>query len=88
MSSEDVKQLERRATAFGPKGESWGATWVHPNWGQYYSLSYLGMARGFVLAGDSAKAKRAFQYFFELWKDAEPDLPVLKRAKEEYAKLK
>jgi eukaryotic-like serine/threonine-protein kinase len=69
------------------KGANWGATWVHPNWGQYYSLSYLGMARGLALAGDSAKAKRAFQYFFELWKDADPDLPVLKRAKEDYAKL-
>jgi len=70
------------------KGANWGATWVHPNWGQYYSLSYLGLARGFALAGDSAKANRAFQYFFEVWKDADPDLPVLKRAKEEYAKLK
>jgi DNA-binding winged helix-turn-helix (wHTH) protein/tetratricopeptide (TPR) repeat protein len=70
------------------KGANWGATWVHPNWGQYYSLSYLGMARGFTLAGDSVKAKNAFESFFELWKDADPDLPVLKRAKEEYAKVK
>jgi eukaryotic-like serine/threonine-protein kinase len=70
------------------KGANWGATWVHPNWGQYYSLSYLGMARGFALAGDSPKARKAFQDFFELWKDADPDVPVLKRAKEEYAKLK
>jgi eukaryotic-like serine/threonine-protein kinase len=70
------------------KGANWGATWVHPNWGQYYSLSYLGMARGFALAGDSVKAKNAFENFFELWKDADPDLPVLKRVKEEYARLK
>ena len=69
------------------KGANWGATWIHPNWGQYYSLSYLGMARGFALAGDSVKARNAFENFFELWKDADPDLPVLKRAQEEYAKL-
>ena len=41
------------------KGASWGATWVHPNWGQYYSLSYLGMARGFALAREGAKAKKS-----------------------------
>ena len=52
------------------KGASWGATWVHPNWGQYYSLSYLGLARAFALAGDAAKAKKAFEYLFELWKDS------------------
>jgi hypothetical protein len=69
------------------KGASWGATWVHPNWGQYYSLSYLGMARGFALAGDNLKAKKAFENFFALWKDADPDIPVLKQAKAEDAKL-
>jgi len=69
------------------KGASWGATWVHPNWGQYYSLSYLGMARGFALAGETAKARRAYQDFFELWKNADSDVPVLKQAKAEYARL-
>jgi hypothetical protein len=69
------------------KGANWGATWNYPNWGQYYSLSYLGMARGFALAGDSAKAKKAFKSFFALWKDADLDIPVLKQAKTELAKL-
>jgi eukaryotic-like serine/threonine-protein kinase len=69
------------------KGASWGATWVHPNWGQYYSLSYLGLARGFALAGDTANATKAYQEFFELWKEADSDLPVLKQAEAEYAKL-
>jgi DNA-binding winged helix-turn-helix (wHTH) protein/tetratricopeptide (TPR) repeat protein len=69
------------------KGASWGATWVHPYWGQYYSLSYLGMARGFALAGDTPKAKKAFQDFLELWKDADPDIPIFKQAKTEYARL-
>jgi tetratricopeptide (TPR) repeat protein len=70
------------------KGANWGATWVHPNWGQYYSLAYLGMARGFALAGDSAKAGKAYQEFFDLWKDADPNIPALKQAKVEYAGLK
>jgi hypothetical protein len=70
------------------KGANWGATWIHPYWGQFYSLSYLGMARGSALAGDTAKAKKAFQDFFELWKDADPDLPILQQAKAEYAELR
>jgi len=70
------------------KGANWGATWVHPNWGQYYALSYLGMARGFALAGEFPKAKKAFQDFFELWKDADSDVPILRQAKAEYAGLK
>jgi tetratricopeptide (TPR) repeat protein len=69
------------------KGANWGATWRHAYWGQYFSLSYLGMARGFALAGDIAKAKMAFQDFFALWKDADPDVPVLLQAKAEYSKL-
>jgi eukaryotic-like serine/threonine-protein kinase len=69
------------------KGASWGATWVHPNWGLYYSLSYVGMARAYALAGDKAKSKKAFQDLFELWKDADPDIPILQQAQAEYAKL-
>jgi DNA-binding winged helix-turn-helix (wHTH) protein/tetratricopeptide (TPR) repeat protein len=69
------------------KGANWGSTWQHPNWGQFYSLSYLGMARGYALAGDTAKAKKAFQDFLDLWKVADPRIPVLKQAKAEYAKL-
>ncbi|HEY6340682.1 MAG TPA: protein kinase [Bryobacteraceae bacterium] len=70
------------------KGANWGATWIHPYWGQFYSLSYLGMARGFALAGDTAKARKAFEDFFVLWKDADPDIPILKQAKAEYSKLR
>ena len=67
-----------------------GANWymrVHTP-GQFYSLSYLDMARAFALAGDTAKAKQAFQDFLELWKDADPYLTILQRAKAEYAKLR
>ena len=70
------------------KGANWASGWRHPFWGQFYSPSYLGMARGFALAGDTAKARKAFQDFFELWKDADPDLPILQQAKAEYAKLR
>jgi eukaryotic-like serine/threonine-protein kinase len=70
------------------KGANWASDWRHPYQGQFYSLSYLGMARGFALAGDTAKAKKAFQDFLELWKDADPDLPILQQAKTEYAELR
>jgi len=51
------------------------------------ALAHLGVARAFVQSGDTAKAKRAYQDFFALWKDADPDVPILKEAKAEYAKL-
>ena len=69
------------------KGASWASTWRFPNWGLYYSISYLGLARAAVLAGDTAKARKAFKDLFELWKDADQDIPVLRQAKAEYAKL-
>jgi eukaryotic-like serine/threonine-protein kinase len=51
------------------------------------ALAHLGLARAFALSGDTAKANSAYQDFFALWKDADPDIPVLKQAKAEYAKL-
>lgn len=50
-------------------------------------LAYLGLGRAYVLQGDTAKAKAAYQDFFTLWKDADPGIPILKQAKAEYAKL-
>ena len=52
------------------------------------ALAHLGLGRANALAGDSAKAKTAYQNFFALWKNADPDIPILKQAKAEYAKLK
>ncbi len=69
------------------KGANWGSAWQHPYWGQFYSLSYLGLARASALAGDPAKAGKAYQDFLTLWKDADPDVPILKQAKAEYARL-
>jgi DNA-binding winged helix-turn-helix (wHTH) protein/Flp pilus assembly protein TadD len=52
------------------------------------ALAHLGVARSYVLAGDSTKARTAYQDFLTLWKDADPDIPILIAAKSEYAKLK
>jgi len=54
-------------------------------WG---ALARLGLARAYALQGDTAKAKAAYQDFLTLWKDADPDIPILIAAKAEYAKLK
>ncbi len=51
------------------------------------SLAQLGLARAYALQGDKAKARKAYDDFFALWKDADADLPLLKEAKAEYAKL-
>ncbi len=51
------------------------------------SLAHLEQARAYRQAGDTAKAKTAYQDFLTLWKDADPDIPILKQAKAEYAKL-
>jgi serine/threonine protein kinase/tetratricopeptide (TPR) repeat protein len=51
-------------------------------------LAHLGLARAYVLQGDTAKARAAYQDFLTLWKDADPDIPVLIAAKAEYGKLK
>ncbi|MFY9530541.1 MAG: protein kinase [Candidatus Acidiferrales bacterium] len=51
-------------------------------------LAHLGLARAYALQGDTAKARTAYQDFLALWKDADPDIPILEQAKSEYAKLK
>jgi Flp pilus assembly protein TadD len=51
------------------------------------SLARLQLGRAYVISGDTAKAKTAYQDFLTLWKDADPDVPILKEAKAEYAKL-
>jgi predicted Zn-dependent protease len=55
------------------------------NWGPLYPLSYVGLARATALAGDTARARKAYQDFFALWKDADPDVRVLIEARKEYA---
>jgi tetratricopeptide (TPR) repeat protein len=51
------------------------------------ALAHLQLGRAYVVSGDRSKAKSAYQDFLTLWKDADPDLPILKQAKAESAKL-
>jgi tetratricopeptide (TPR) repeat protein len=53
-------------------------------WG---ALARLGLARAYAVQGDTVKARAAYQDFLTLWTDADPDIPILKEAKAEYAKL-
>src|SRR6185436_7554783 len=51
------------------------------------ALAHLQLGRAFALSGDTIKAKAAYQDFLALWKDADPEVPTLRQAKAEYAKL-
>ena len=52
------------------------------------ALAHLQLGRAYALQGDIAKSRAAYQDFLTLWKDGDPDIPILKEAKVEYAKLK
>ena len=52
------------------------------------ALAHLQLGRAFALLGDKTKAKTAYQDFLTLWKDADPDIPILQQAKAEYAELR
>jgi len=52
------------------------------------ALARLQLGRAYVLAGDKTNARHAYLEFLELWKDADPDIPILKQAKLEYANLR
>ena len=52
------------------------------------ALAHVGLARAYAMQGDTAKAGAAYQDFLALWKNADPDIPILVAAKSEYAKLK
>ena len=51
------------------------------------ALAHLGFARAYAVQSDTIKAKAAYEDFLTLWKDADPDIPILRKAKAEYAKL-
>jgi serine/threonine protein kinase/tetratricopeptide (TPR) repeat protein len=51
------------------------------------ALAHLGLGRAYVLSGDTVKARGAYQDFLTLWKDADPDIAILKQVKAEYARL-
>ncbi len=66
------KVLDHRGTA--------AVSSLHP-------LAQLGLGRAWALAGDPQKSRQAYEAFLALWKDADPDIPVLQEARREYAKL-
>jgi eukaryotic-like serine/threonine-protein kinase len=51
------------------------------------ALAHLGLGRAYVLEGDTVKSRAAYEDFLKLWKDADPDIPVLQQAKAEYGRL-
>jgi eukaryotic-like serine/threonine-protein kinase len=51
------------------------------------ALAHLQIGRAYAMQGETAKARAAYQDFLTLWKDANPDVPILKEAKAEYGKL-
>ena len=52
------------------------------------ALAHLGLGRAYILQGDPTKARAAYQDFLALWKDVDPDIPILKQAEAEYAQLR
>jgi len=58
------------------------------NQGPQYSLAYLGLGRALALTGDTANTRQAYQDFLALWRDADPDVPMLIAARKEYAALR
>jgi serine/threonine protein kinase/predicted Zn-dependent protease len=52
------------------------------------ALAHLGLARAYAVSGDSEKARSAYQEFFALWKNADPNIPILQQARKEYAALR
>ena len=53
-----------------------------------WPLAHVGLARAYAASGNAAVSRKAHEDFFALWKDADPDVPVLVEAKREYAILK
>src|SRR5713101_8053759 len=56
-------------------------------WGVFAPLAQLGLARAYAMQGDRENSRKAYDDFFTTWKDADPDIPILRQAKAEYKKL-
>jgi predicted Zn-dependent protease len=56
-------------------------------WQVYAPLAQLGLGRAYAMQGDREKSRKAYDDFFTTWKDADPNIPILRRAKVEYKKL-
>ncbi len=60
-----------------------GAGW----WQVYAPLAQLGIARAYAMQGSREQSRKAYDEFFATWKDADPDIPILRQTKSEYKKL-
>jgi len=78
-----ARQGGRAAAEFQKILDHRGLVWNAP----IGALAHLQLGRAYAMQGDTAKAKAAYQDFLKLWRDADTDIPVLKQAKAEYAKL-
>jgi tetratricopeptide (TPR) repeat protein len=58
------------------------------NWGPEYPAAHVGLARARKQGGDVAGARQAYEAFLALWKDADPDIPLLVAARKEFANLR
>jgi serine/threonine protein kinase/Flp pilus assembly protein TadD len=83
----DAHEGAKAAVEFRKILDHKGAYWMRMSAGPYYPLSYLGLARAVAMAGDTAKARKAYQDFLTLWKNADPDLALLSQARKECAAL-
>ena len=75
---------KRAATEYEKFTKHWGLVRNSP----YGALARLGLARAYGMQGDTAKARNGYQAFLTLWKDADTDTPLLKRARMEYASMR
>jgi Tfp pilus assembly protein PilF len=78
-----LRKPEQATAEFKAVLDHRGVAALSPIW----VLSQLGLARAYAMSGDPKKARAAYQEFFTLWKDADSDIPILKQAKAEYARL-
>ncbi|MGC1798013.1 MAG: tetratricopeptide repeat protein [Candidatus Acidiferrales bacterium] len=58
-----------------------------PEWEIFSPLARLGLAQAYAKQGNSEESRKAYDEFFTTWKDADPDIPILRQAKIEYKKL-
>jgi predicted Zn-dependent protease len=79
----DVKAPIQAAAEFGDILQNRGVDALSPS----YALAYLGLARALRMQGNPEKSRAAYEHLFAFWKNAEPDNPVLVRAREEYSVL-
>jgi DNA-binding winged helix-turn-helix (wHTH) protein/tetratricopeptide (TPR) repeat protein len=91
-----IAVLYRRALAYSSAGEhaksaaDFGKVIAHrgwPEWEIFAPLAQLGLARVNATQGDHDNSRKAYDDFFTTWKDASPDIPILREAKAEYKKL-